>query len=84
MIKRVLPSSFECQLTVTPASLPSIRNRLTALKKNRGNFVKAQDVLSLYHAVVKQGVYMGNQQGSVTHSRPSYSSQRCPRRTAAA
>lgn len=32
----------------------NIRNRLTALKKDRGNYVKAQDVLSLYHAVVKQ------------------------------
>jgi len=31
-----------------------IRNRLTALKKDRGNYVKAHDVLSLYQAVVKQ------------------------------
>ncbi|GJJ11264.1 hypothetical protein Clacol_005496 [Clathrus columnatus] len=33
----------------------NIRNRLTALKKDRGHYVRAQDVLSLYHAVVKQG-----------------------------
>ncbi|KAF8518013.1 hypothetical protein BU17DRAFT_76289 [Hysterangium stoloniferum] len=31
-----------------------IRNRLTALKKDRGDYVKAHDVLSLYQAVVKQ------------------------------
>ena len=41
-------------LTIS-ASISSIRNRLTALKKDRGEFVKAHDVLSLYHAVVKQG-----------------------------
>ncbi|KIY52826.1 hypothetical protein FISHEDRAFT_18746, partial [Fistulina hepatica ATCC 64428] len=32
----------------------SIRNRLTALKKDRGEFIKASDVNSLYQAVVKQ------------------------------
>ncbi|KAG5639079.1 hypothetical protein H0H81_007023 [Sphagnurus paluster] len=32
----------------------NIRNRLTALKKNRAEFVKASDVNSLYQAVVKQ------------------------------
>ncbi|KAF8478777.1 hypothetical protein JB92DRAFT_3085999 [Gautieria morchelliformis] len=32
----------------------NIRNRLTVLKRDRGEFVKAHDVLSLYHAVVKQ------------------------------
>jgi hypothetical protein len=32
----------------------SIRNRLTALKKDRGEFIKAQDVNSLHQAVVKQ------------------------------
>ncbi|KAF8582750.1 hypothetical protein K439DRAFT_1647471 [Ramaria rubella] len=32
----------------------NIRNRLTALKKDRGEYVKAHDVLSLYQAVVKQ------------------------------
>ncbi|QRV88812.1 hypothetical protein RhiJN_16830 [Ceratobasidium sp. AG-Ba] len=32
----------------------NIRNRLTALKQNRGEYVKSQDVLSIYHAVVKQ------------------------------
>ncbi|KAG6856257.1 hypothetical protein H0H87_006013 [Tephrocybe sp. NHM501043] len=32
----------------------SIRNRLTALKKNRVEYVKATDVNSLYQAVVKQ------------------------------
>ncbi|KAG6852804.1 hypothetical protein C0991_009080 [Blastosporella zonata] len=33
----------------------NIRNRLTALKKNRAEYVKASDVNSLYQAVVKQG-----------------------------
>lgn len=33
----------------------SIRNRLTALKQNRGEYIKSQDVLSIYQAVVKQG-----------------------------
>ncbi|KAF8075039.1 hypothetical protein FPV67DRAFT_1727433 [Lyophyllum atratum] len=32
----------------------NIRNRLTALKKNRAEYVKASDVNSLYQAVVKQ------------------------------
>ncbi|KAF8817492.1 hypothetical protein BYT27DRAFT_7199026 [Phlegmacium glaucopus] len=35
-------------------SLISIRNRLTALKKDRGEFIKASDVNQLYQAVVKQ------------------------------
>ena len=34
---------------------PSIRNRLTALKKNRGEYIKASDVNTLYQAIVKQG-----------------------------
>jgi hypothetical protein len=33
----------------------SIRNRLTALKKDRGDFIKSSDVNSLYQAVIKQG-----------------------------
>ena len=33
----------------------SIRNRLTALKKNRGEYIKASDVNVLYQATVKQG-----------------------------
>ncbi|KAI0766922.1 hypothetical protein BD413DRAFT_605683 [Trametes elegans] len=32
----------------------NIRNRLTALKKNRGEFIKPADVTQLYHAIVKQ------------------------------
>lgn len=32
----------------------NIRNRLTALKKDRGEFIKPADVNSLYHAVIKQ------------------------------
>ncbi|KAG2011668.1 hypothetical protein CC2G_011759 [Coprinopsis cinerea AmutBmut pab1-1] len=35
-------------------ALVNIRNRLTALKKDRGEFIKASDVNSLYQAVVKQ------------------------------
>ena len=33
----------------------SIRNRLTALKKDRGEYIKPADVNSLYQAVIKQG-----------------------------
>ena len=33
----------------------SIRNRLTALKNNREEYIKPSDVLHLYQAVVKQG-----------------------------
>jgi hypothetical protein len=33
----------------------SIRNRLTALKRDRGEYIKASDVTQLYHAIVKQG-----------------------------
>lgn len=40
------------------ASLFSIRNRLTALKKDRGEFIKAHNVLSIYQAVVKQGTVL--------------------------
>ncbi|KAI0065593.1 hypothetical protein BV25DRAFT_1880519 [Artomyces pyxidatus] len=32
----------------------NIRNRLTALKKDRGEYIKASDVNSLYQAVIKQ------------------------------
>ncbi|KAI0788848.1 hypothetical protein C8Q75DRAFT_768208 [Abortiporus biennis] len=32
----------------------NIRNRLTALKKDRGEYIKASDVNSLYQAIVKQ------------------------------
>ncbi|KAF8967681.1 hypothetical protein BDZ97DRAFT_1802751 [Flammula alnicola] len=35
-------------------ALINIRNRLTALKKDRGEFIKASDVNQLYQAVVKQ------------------------------
>ncbi|KAF8825861.1 hypothetical protein HHX47_DHR6000447 [Lentinula edodes] len=35
-------------------ALVNIRNRLTALKKNRAEFIKPSDVNSLYQAVVKQ------------------------------
>ncbi|OJT09839.1 hypothetical protein TRAPUB_13709 [Trametes pubescens] len=35
----------------------NIRNRLTALKKNRGEFIKSADVNQLYQAIVKQGSY---------------------------
>ncbi|KAK1227177.1 hypothetical protein PQX77_009811 [Marasmius sp. AFHP31] len=35
-------------------ALVNIRNRLTALKKNRAEFIKASDVNQLYQAVVKQ------------------------------
>ncbi|KAF6761564.1 hypothetical protein DFP72DRAFT_879019 [Ephemerocybe angulata] len=35
-------------------ALVNIRNRLTALKKDRGEFIKASDVNSLYQGVVKQ------------------------------
>ncbi|KZP01417.1 hypothetical protein CALVIDRAFT_532182 [Calocera viscosa TUFC12733] len=40
---------------MTPdAAIYSLRNRLTVLKKNRGEFIKAQDVQNIYQAVVKQ------------------------------
>ncbi|TDL23623.1 hypothetical protein BD410DRAFT_786858 [Rickenella mellea] len=35
-------------------SLINIRNRLTVLKKDRGDFIKSSDVLNLYHQIVKQ------------------------------
>ena len=47
-----------CTFSCSPLSyihIASIRNRLTALKKDRGEFIKAADVNSLYQAVVKQG-----------------------------
>ena len=40
-----------------PRLAASIRNRLTALKKNRGEFIKQSDVNQLYQAIVKQGPY---------------------------
>jgi len=39
--------------------LSSIRNRLTALKKDRGEFIKASDVNQLYQSVVKQSMSFG-------------------------
>ena len=38
--------------------LTSIRNRLTVLKKDRGDFIKSSDVLNLYHLIVKQGAVL--------------------------
>lgn len=35
----------------------SIRNRLTALKRDREKYIKPSDVNALYQAVVKQGLY---------------------------
>jgi len=47
---------MEC-LHFVAAFLPySIRNRLTALKKDRGEYIKPADVNSLYQAVIKQGM----------------------------
>ena len=45
-----------CPLPFSPISIYSIRNRLTALKKDRGDFIKSSDVNSLYQAVIKQGL----------------------------
>lgn len=36
----------------------SIRNRLTALKRDRAEFLKPSDVNALYQAVVKQGDHL--------------------------
>lgn len=38
-------------------ALRSIRNRLTALKRDRADFIKPSEVNALYQAVVKQGPY---------------------------
>jgi hypothetical protein len=46
------PPNYPCLLTDLQNS---IRNRLTALKKDRGDFIKSSDVNSLYQAVIKQG-----------------------------
>src|ERR1700760_2109695 len=40
----------------------SVRNRLTALKKNRGEYIKSSDVLNLYNAIIKQGVFSSIEQ----------------------
>jgi hypothetical protein len=42
-------------MVLNPTNQSRIRNRLTALKQNRAEFIKAEDVLNLYHAIVKQG-----------------------------
>ncbi|PPQ62875.1 hypothetical protein CVT24_006273 [Panaeolus cyanescens] len=41
-------------------NLINIRNRLTALKKDRGEFIKASDVNQLYQSVVKQVTKLNN------------------------
>ncbi|KAG5642626.1 hypothetical protein DXG03_002464 [Asterophora parasitica] len=46
-------SSCRAELPILEAVI-NIRNRLTALKKNRAEYVKASDVNSLYQATVKQ------------------------------
>jgi len=57
------PSSA-CFADVVQEELPvlegliNIRNRLTALKKDTTKFIRAQDVISIYNAVVKQGESM--------------------------
>ena len=42
-------------LAIADLIVTSIRNRLTALKKDRNDFTSAQDVMSIYNAVLKQG-----------------------------
>ena len=36
-------------------ALVHIRNRLTALKKDSGEYIRPQDVIDIYKAVIKQG-----------------------------
>ena len=50
----------------------SIRNRLTVLKRDRGEYIKPSDVNSLYQAVVKQGLFLPYQHQSCTSLRPSH------------
>jgi hypothetical protein len=39
-----------------PASFPrSIRNRLTALKKDRTEYIRAKDVLAIYGSLMSEG-----------------------------
>ena len=61
----ILESVIKCvvvPLQITPskfnAHVHSIRNRLTVLKRDRGEYIKPSDVNSLYQAVVKQGVWV--------------------------
>jgi hypothetical protein len=46
---------FTDHLREVNAEDASIRNRLTVLKRDRGEYIKPSDVNSLYQAVVKQG-----------------------------
>lgn len=55
IIKCVRLSYFRCFLFTDALCIHSIRNRLTALKKNRGEYIKVSDVNALYQAIVKQG-----------------------------
>lgn len=57
-------------------SLINIRNRLTALKKNSSEFIRAQDVQTLYQAVIKQVAKLNairdeREASEITSSRPS-------------
>jgi hypothetical protein len=61
-------------------SFPSIRNRLTALKKNRAEYVKPSDVNSLYQAVLKQGESCFEKRTSRLTDFSSYETERCTRR----
>ncbi|KAF9515098.1 hypothetical protein BS47DRAFT_1294272 [Hydnum rufescens UP504] len=51
--------------------LINIRNRLTVLKGNRDEFIKASDVLNLYHAIIKQVTRL-NELRSDTEGDPSH------------
>ena len=56
MIKCVLPDALiPTRLTSSRVPRCSIRNRLTALKKDRGEYIKQSDVNALYQAIIKQG-----------------------------
>lgn len=50
-----IPYFPQIKLIVRAFCSSSIRNRLTALKKNRGEYIKSSDVNVLYQAIVKQG-----------------------------
>lgn len=53
----------------------SIRNRLTALKKDRGEPIKPSDVNVLYQAVVKQGISPLSRTPSCTYPIISHETQ---------
>ena len=70
---------LELQLATDDQLDGSIRNRLTALKKDSSHYIKPQDVQQLYQAVIKQVTRLNNVRDEMAANTSASESTRPPR-----